>query len=569
MLTHWCRGVVAVLAVGLLFPAVLTAQVVSDAAVQDYSANPYVLYVRVQNFGAYVPLVKWDQQSLVVVGFTPTPDANGFQTFSVALPGQPPPGTYDLAAVVTNRRGTPGTTVHFAVTIGAVGPAGPAGAVGPAGPTGPQGPVGPEGKVGPEGPAWTPGDSLYVPNLTTDHLALGENGYVAIRYNWPFIHFSPAGSLNTYVGQDAGNFGNTYDSNSGNTGVGTSSLFSITEGAHNTAVGFSSLCLNRSGNENTAVGHAALLGNSIQSYNTGVGAFALHAYDSVNGPGGGWNNTAVGWRAGYHLRGFYNTVIGSEALAGETSTSSYNTVIGSEALYSNTTGSENTAIGTNALNANTTGNYNLAIGWKAGVSLASGDVNIAVGPFAGSNLRSGNSNIYIGSPGGITESLTIRIGTGQLATYIAGINGQESIGIPVYVDHSGKLGTVNSSRRYKEGIVDMDDESSVLMKLRPVAFYYKAEYDRSHTRQYGLVAEEVEQVAPQLVFDDENGAPQAVRYHLVNAMLLNEVQKQRRLVEEERRLVEQERREGEEQRATIARLEARLARLEALLAADH
>ena len=102
----------------------------------------------------------------------------------------------------------------------------------------------------------------------------------------------------------------------------------------------------------------------------------------------------------------------------------------------------------------------------------------------------------------------------------------------------------------------MDAESDVLLKLRPVSFYYRPELDETHLRQYGLVAEEVAEVAPGLVAYDKDGVPQMVRYHFVNAMLLNEVQKQRRLVEEERR-------ENEEQRTTIARLEARLAKLEA------
>jgi hypothetical protein len=115
----------------------------------------------------------------------------------------------------------------------------------------------------------------------------------------------------------------------------------------------------------------------------------------------------------------------------------------------------------------------------------------------------------------------------------------------------------------------MDAESDVLLKLRPVSFYYRPELDETHLRQYGLVAEEVAEVAPDLVAYDEDGAPQAVRYHFVNAMLLNEVQKQRRLVEEQRVLVEAERRANEEQRTIIAGLEARLATLEAALAGDR
>ena len=114
----------------------------------------------------------------------------------------------------------------------------------------------------------------------------------------------------------------------------------------------------------------------------------------------------------------------------------------------------------------------------------------------------------------------------------------------MYVNADGQLGTTPSSRRYKQQIADMSAASEVLMKLRPVSFYYRPELDEAHTRQYGLVAEEVAEVAPELVVRDEDGTPQTVRYHFVNAMLLNEVQKQR---------------------AKIQDLEARLTMLEATL----
>jgi len=124
--------------------------------------------------------------------------------------------------------------------------------------------------------------------------------------------------------------------------------------------------------------------------------------------------------------------------------------------------------------------------------------------------------------------------------------------VAVFVNSSGQLGTTTSSRRFKDDIADLGAESDLLMKLRPVAFYYKPELDETQTRQYGLVAEEVAQVAPQLVVFDKDGAPQTVRYHFVNAMLLNEVQKQRTII------VSQE--------SKIRDLEARLARLEAAIA---
>jgi hypothetical protein len=126
------------------------------------------------------------------------------------------------------------------------------------------------------------------------------------------------------------------------------------------------------------------------------------------------------------------------------------------------------------------------------------------------------------------------------------------------VNLSGQLGSATSSRRFKHQIANMGTESDLLMKLRPVAFYYKPELDETQTRQYGLVAEEVAKVAPQLVVYDENGAPQTVRYHFVNAMLLNEVQKQRRVFDEQQSTIAR-------QQAEIQDMAARLARLEALV----
>jgi hypothetical protein len=228
----------------------------------------------------------------------------------------------------------------------------------------------------------------------------------------------------------------------------------------------------------------------------------------------------------------------------------YNSAFGFAVLYSNYTGYQNAAFGTEALQANTTGYYNAAFGSYALSWLASGNVNIGVGYGAGSSLTSGSYNIYIGNNGVSSESNTMRIGSGnQTATYIAGIYGQTSgSGIAVSVNNLGKLGTTTSSRRYKEQITDMSAESDVLLSLRPVSFYYRPELDETHLRQYGLVAEEVAEVAPDLVAHDEDGTPQTVRYHFVNAMLLNEVQKQRRHIQD---------------------LEARLAALESALAGDR
>jgi len=168
------------------------------------------------------------------------------------------------------------------------------------------------------------------------------------------------------------------------------------------------------------------------------------------------------------------------------------------------------------------------------------------------------------------ESNTIRIGeSSHYYTYIRGIYALTSAsGTAVYVNSSHQLGTITSSRRYKEQIADMDAESDVLLKLRPVSFFYRPELDETHSRQYGLVAEEVAEVAPELVVRGEGGAPETVRYHFVNAMLLNEVQKQRRRIEaqdEQLRTQQAEIRELQAEQALIQGLKEHLARLEARL----
>ena len=329
-----------------------------------------------------------------------------------------------------------------------------------------------------------------------------------------------------------------------------------------------SAIVRRDGSGNFAAGTITLDGNlalpNTSSSSVGVvtlgGTPFLHNF--------GTNNTFVGASAGnmsVDLTGLANSAFGSYALQAIT-TGLANSAFGSSALQANTTGSDNAAFGSSALNANTTGNQNSAFGGTALahnttgggnsafgyaalaynttggdnsafgpaalVNLTSGDSNIAIGENAGNNLTSGGSNIYIGNRGVSSESNTIRIGSDQTATLIAGISGATSAsGVAVYVNSSGQLGTVTSSRRFKHAIADMGGESDLLMKLRPVAFFYKPELDETQTRQYGLVAEEVALVAPQLVVYDKDGAPQTVRYHFVNAMLLNEVQKQHREIE--------------------------------------
>ncbi len=255
----------------------------------------------------------------------------------------------------------------------------------------------------------------------------------------------------------------------------------------------------------------------------------------------GSQNTFLGANAGNTNPGIggSNVGVGANALANNAGGGAGNSAFGASALQSNASGGDNSAFGVSALFANTGGVFNAAFGFNALTNLSTGNSNTALGTSSGLNLSSGSNNIYVSSIGPAaflgSESNTIRIGAvgTQTATFIAGISGATSAsGVAVFVNGSGQLGTTTSSRRFKDEIADMAGASDVLMKLRPVAFYYKPEYDDTRTRQYGLVAEEVAQVAPELVLSDQDGAPQTVRYHFVNAMLLNEVQKQRAQIQD-------------------------------------
>ena len=235
-----------------------------------------------------------------------------------------------------------------------------------------------------------------------------------------------------------------------------------------------------------------------------------------------------------------NTATGFNALLSNTNGSA-NTASGFGALRSNTTGSENTAIGQGSLSHNTTGSHNAAHGVGALRNNKTGHGNIALGFLAGSALTTGDHNIDIGNAGVADEANTIRIGKqeNQRATFIAGISGATvADGVGVIIDANGHLGTVVSSARLKDSIRPMDTASEAILALKPVIFRYKRELDPAGIPQFGLVAEEVEKVNPDLVARDEQGKPYTVRYDAVNAMLLNEFLKEHRKVQELEKQVE-------------------------------
>ena len=350
-----------------------------------------------------------------------------------------------------------------------------------------------------------------------------------------------------------------YDGN--NTAEGTDALFSLTTGTDNTAVGFDALFSNTTGSENTATGSDALLSNTtgirnaasgfaaLESNTTGVRNTATGRAALANNTTGN-DNTGDGHDALFsNTTGIHNTATGSFALLFST-TANDNTADGYAAMLFNTIGNRNAAVGYWALYNNTTGNNNTANGYSALVNNTTGNDNIALGNFAGSNLTTGDNNIDIGNQGVAGEANTIRIGTlgTQTATYLAGVMGRTSPrGTPVFINANGQLGTVTSSARFKDGIKPMERASEAIFALKPVIFHYKKEIDADRSPEFGLVAEDVDKVDPDLVVRDAGGKVYTVRYEAVNAMLLNEFLKEHRKVQAQDRKIR-------EQQATIAEL---------------
>ena len=335
----------------------------------------------------------------------------------------------------------------------------------------------------------------------------------------------------------------------GNTAEGQNALFSLTGSAavHNTAVGDSALHDNRSADNNTATGYFTLRSNTGGKENTATGALALanNTFGRDNSANGfqallknttGNNNTATGSTVlERNITGNNNTATGVAALHDNT-TGVSNTATGYQALFNNTIGDFNTATGVLALANNTTGTHNTAFGYHA-LFNNDGMNNIAIGASAGNNLTTGSNNICIDNLGEAGESNTIRIGTQQTTTFIKGISGSVVTGAAVVVNAAGRLGTAPSSYRFKKEIRSMNTSSEAILALKPVTFHYKS--DQTGTPQYGLIAEEVAKVNPDLVVRDEQGKPYTVRYDAVNAMLLNEFLKEHRKNEEQEKTIAQ------------------------------
>lgn len=376
-----------------------------------------------------------------------------------------------------------------------------------------------------------------------------ESGTISVDFDGP-------GSAETVARSDhTHNVGGT-----GNVGVGNGVMFNNTTGTQNTALGSNALRNSGTGVENVVVGAGSMDFNAgtAGSYNTVLGSFALRRATGDNNIAVGnramefattaQNNLAVGrFALRDNATGFTNTAVGHSALAANTSQD--NTAIGNAAMENGMTGSHNTAVGAFSLRQaggsfnstlgwgaalNTTANANVALGYLALYDNTTGARNIAIGREAGRNATTGSDNIFIGNQGVAGEANTIRIGTAAThdRAFIAGIRGVTTganNAVAVVIDSNGQLGTMSSSVRFKDDIEDMGDASRRIMDLHPVMFRY-VEPTRTGDRplQYGLIAEEVEQVFPALVAHGADGKPETVKYHILPSLLLNEVQRQQR-----------------------------------------
>jgi trimeric autotransporter adhesin len=341
-----------------------------------------------------------------------------------------------------------------------------------------------------------------------------------------------------------------------NTAVGDQALVS-SSGGFNTAEGFRALFSNTIANYNTAVGAEALLNNRGNN-NTAVGALALSSNTGDPSNGSGVFNNAVGANSlFFNTIGSSNNAFGESALfnnsiasgntalgdlalgnndGSATGDASANTAVGAGALFSNVDGDSNNALGFNALGSNINGSANSAIGVDALSNATTGSLNVAIGDSAGQNVSSASNVICIGA--------NVAGGNVSNSCFIGSIFGQtSSAGSAVFINSDGKLGTTTSSQRFKEQIRAMDSTSEAIFALKPVTFRYKKEIDPAGISQFGLVAEDVEKVNPDLVVRDKEGKPYSVRYEQVNAMLLNEFLKEHRKNKEQEATITQLRKE--------------------------
>jgi hypothetical protein len=340
-----------------------------------------------------------------------------------------------------------------------------------------------------------------------------------------------SGTANTALGYNA--MFHNLDGN-GNTGNGTFTLFSNTSGDGNTALGNSALYKNLTGNSNTAMGANALHENTAGDFNIAIGQAALFS-NTVDA------NVAVGYQAlANNVTGINLNAVGFRALFSNnadptiTNSGSFNNAHGTSALASNTTGRQNNAFGDSALGSNVTGSFNTAIGDLAGRDILK-NWNIDIGK----DVFGDDDDAFVTRIGISENTDTLK----QKKCFIGGIYGVTQAGQPyiVTIDEHGQLGTapgLTSSARFKRDIKPMDKNSEDIFAFKPVTFHYKS--DAKNTPQFGLVAEDVAQVNPDLIVRDDKGEIYSVRYEQVWNMMLNEFLKEHQTVKALKSTVEKQ-----------------------------
>jgi len=320
------------------------------------------------------------------------------------------------------------------------------------------------------------------------------------------VNFGGPGSASSVARSD-----HTHERGVENVTVGYLALGALTTGNANSAIGTGALRSLTTGTRNTAVGTGAMFSA------TGAYSNAALGYQALNSSGGGGDNTAIG----------FQSMLGSGTVLN-------NTAIGSLSLRSQSSGDGNVAVGYRSLYSVSGASSNTAVGTDVLVNLATGGFNTAVGALAGSNLVNGANNLYLGNEGVANEGATIRVGSGLWHTRLflgatRGVSTGLNNAIPVLIDSQGQLGTLSSSRRTKEDIQDLGEAGTAVQRLRPVRFRYITPFaDGSTPVQYGLIAEEVEEVLPELVAYGDDGRPESVKYHILPTLLVAEVQRLQR-----------------------------------------
>ena len=347
---------------------------------------------------------------------------------------------------------------------------------------------------------------------SSQNIAIGSDAMASIT----------SGSSNIAVGQNALN---TANAASLNVAIGSSAQSSAVNASSNVAIGVNAMSNASGTSSNIALGQNAMQNAPSATLNVAIGAGAMGSAIAANtnvaigeyamaNASGSTQNVALGMNAmvfatGTNLTGSNNVAIGTAAMANAMGSNS-NVAIGAGTLYSNT-GSNNVAIGTNALDNSLTGAKNIAIGNNAGSALVAGESN----------------NIDIANNGVAGDQGVIRLGTQstQTSCYVAGVfgvTGATGSAIPVYISSNGQLGTVASSRRYKTDICDISGQQEKMLKLRPVTFAYK--HDTSNNKQYGLIAEEVAELYPEMIVRDGAGEIYTINYLALIPLLLNQIQ---------------------------------------------